>query len=228
MKNNTTIKMYQEKFDRLFSESSYVLESDEKIVQCKYPYPAYWFISNKGRLFSVFGKKIVVLKPNYRKTGKKNHEGKRMGQDWYYDTKSIGKVSMHKLIAEHFLINEFESDEICEVHHKKKRSSFKENEADQCNREDNLQILPQSVHKKLTKFSSKTSQQYDEELKQKVKNNNIPVYQMTQEGLTAFFMNSLQQYIKNSGVDPIVYSANLADDVSEIEAEAHPLKLDKK
>ena len=60
---------------------NYVMQEGEQIVQCKEPYPAYWFMSNKGYLFSAYGNKIKVVKPNHRYTGTKNKDGSRTGQD---------------------------------------------------------------------------------------------------------------------------------------------------
>ena len=40
------------KFDDLMMNTfNYVMQEGEQIVQCKEPYPAYWFMSNKGYLF---------------------------------------------------------------------------------------------------------------------------------------------------------------------------------
>ena len=49
------------KFDDLMMNTfNYVMQEGEQIVQCKEPYPAYWFMSNKGYLFSAYGNKIRI------------------------------------------------------------------------------------------------------------------------------------------------------------------------
>ena len=73
-----TREEYSKKFDDLMMNTfNYVMQEGEQIVQCKEPYPAYWFVSNKGYLFSAYGNKIKVVKPNHRYIGTKNKEGIR-------------------------------------------------------------------------------------------------------------------------------------------------------
>ena len=88
--------------DLMMNTFNYVMQEGEQIVQCKEPYPAYWFMSNKGYLFSAYGNKIKVVKPNHRYTGTKNKDGSRTGQDWYYEYKVKGQkhnkhVSMYRV-----------------------------------------------------------------------------------------------------------------------------------
>ena len=56
-----TREEYAEKFDKLFSKWNYIPQAGEKIVQCKEGYPSYWFISNKGYVFSVYKNNIEVI-----------------------------------------------------------------------------------------------------------------------------------------------------------------------
>ena len=135
------------KFDDLMMNTfNYVMQEGEQIVQCKEPYPAYWFMSNKGYLFSAYGNKIKVVKPNHRYTGTKNKDGSRTGQDWYYEYKVKGQkhnkhVSMYRVMSDCFLENEFGSDDN-EIHHIRKKNQYKPSEGKECNRADNLQLLP--------------------------------------------------------------------------------------
>ena len=123
---------------------NYVMQEGEQIVQCKEPYPAYWFMSNKGYLFSAYGNKIKVVKPNHRYTGTKNKDGSRTGQDWYYEYKVKGQkhnkhVSMYRVMSDCFLENEFGSDDN-EIHHIRKKNQYKPSEGKECNRADNFQL----------------------------------------------------------------------------------------
>lgn len=47
MKKTTRREEYREKFNEQMNKFNYILQDGEKIVQCKAPYPDYWFISNK-------------------------------------------------------------------------------------------------------------------------------------------------------------------------------------
>lgn len=161
-----TKEQYQEKFIRLLEETNYQLQDGEEIIQCKDPYPAYWFVSNKGRLLSVYGGSIRTVKANYRTTGKSNKDGAKKGQDWYYEYKIPGekwntKVTAHTLFAEYFL--GYERHKNLEVHHIKKSKSFSLEESEKCNCVDNLQVLPKQIHQKATKIGSHTKDQLDEE-----------------------------------------------------------------
>ena len=130
---------------------------------------------------------------------------------------------MAQMIAEHFLESEFDSDEELETHHIKKRTTFQPDEAAQCNRADNLQLLPKSIHKKLTHYASKTSEQLDQEVADKVKAAGAPEYRLTQEQLQQILFNALQSCL-SQGIQPITYSTTVTDDVSQVEAEAHPVR----
>lgn len=161
-----TKEQYQEKFIRLLEETNYQLQDGEEIRQCKDPYPAYWFVSNKGYLLSVAGKNIKTVKANYRKTGKSNKDGARSGGNWYYEYKIPGekwntKVTVHTLIAEHFL--GYERNKDLEVHHIKKSKSFFVEESEKCNCVDNLQVLPKQIHQRATKIGSHTQDQIEQE-----------------------------------------------------------------
>ena len=150
MKKTTRREEYKEKFNKQMQVFNYIMQDGEQIVQCKAPYPEYWFISNKGYLFSVYAGKLRILKANHRYIGTMNKNGVRTGQDWYYEHAIEGKynkhIPMHKIMSEHFGKNEFGSEEI-EVHHIRKNLRYKPNDGNVCNRAENLQLLPKEIHK---------------------------------------------------------------------------------
>lgn len=176
-KNMKTKKLtkedYAAKMTRLLEETNYQLQDGEEIRQCKDPYPAYWFVSNRGYLLSVAGKTIKHVKANYRKTGKSSKDGAKNGQNWYYEYKTPEKkwntkVTAHTLIAEHFL--GYERGKDLEVHHIKKSKSFSIEESEKCNCIDNLQVLPKQIHQRATKIGSHTQEKLEEERNKNVIN----------------------------------------------------------
>lgn len=219
---------YKEKFEKLMSKFNYVPQEGEVIVQCNEQYPPYWFISNKGYLFSAYYNDLKMIEPIFDRTGKANAAGERPGKQWRYSRRkesgsNLQRYNMAQMIAEHFLESEFDSDEELETHHIKKRTTFQPEEAAQCNRAENLQLLPKSIHKQLTHYASKTSEQLDQEIADKVKAAGAPEYRLTQEQLQQILFNALQSCL-GQGVQPITYSTSIVDDVTQIEAEAHPIK----
>lgn len=228
-KKKTTREEYAEKFKEQMNILNYIPQEGEKIVQCRHPHPPYWFISNKGYIFSAYKRNLKIVKPIFDRTGIANKSGERNGKSWRYGTRyqksataPLNRWDMGKMIVEYFGENEFLMDEETEVHHKKKRSNFSENEAQKCNSADNLQKLPKSIHKELTHYASKTQKELDQEVENKVKKSGCPVYQFTQEQLQAIFINALQSCLKQ-GVQPVIYTTTITDDVSKVEAEAHPI-----
>ena len=173
MRKKLTRENYAEKFKKMMEVYNFVPQDGEIIMQCHEPYPGWWFISNTGYLYSGYFKNIKVLKPHYRKTGKENKNGERMGHDWYYvynNNEGSPHPTMHKLIAEHFLKCDINYDnEELEVHHIKKRKSFKPDEAVECNKADNLQILPVSVHDRATYYGNHTQGQIDRDNEERIK-----------------------------------------------------------
>lgn len=223
-------EQYKEKFDELFSRINYIPQEGEKIVQCRHPHPPYWFISNKGYIFSAYKRNLEIVKPIFDRTGIANKSGERNGKSWRYGTRyqksataPLNRWDMGKMIVEYFEENEFLMDEETEVHHKKKRSNFSENEAQKCNRIDNLQTLPKSIHKELTHYASKTQKELNQEVEKKVKKSGCPVYAFTEEQLEQILIQALKSCLSN-GVEPIMYTTTVTDDISKIEAEAHPIK----
>lgn len=219
---------YKEKFEKLMSKFNYIPQEGEIIVQCNEQYPPYWFLSNKGCLFSAYYNDLKMIEPIFDRTGKANAAGERPGKQWRYSRRkesgsNLQRFSMAQMIADHFLESEFDSDEELETHHIKKRTTFRPDEAALCNRADNLQLLPKSIHKKLTHYASKTSEQLDQEISEKVKAAGAPEYRLTQEQLQQILFNALQSCL-SQGIQPITYRTSITDDVTQIEAEAHPIK----
>ena len=221
-----TREEYSKKFDDLMMNTfNYVMQEGEQIVQCKEPYPAYWFMSNKGYLFSAYVNKIKVVKPNHRYTGTKNKDGSRTGQDWYYEYKVKGQkhnkhVSMYRVMSDCFLENEFGSDDN-EIHHIRKKNQYKPSEGKECNRADNLQLLPREIHKNLTYYASKTDVDHNKEMEEKIKNADCPSFQLSQEQFQVLLMSALYDCDINVG-KPVMYTTTITENV-----EAHVLDVEK-
>ena len=152
--NERTKSFYKKKFDDLRQHTyNFIPQEDEIFKQCDgITEPSYWFISNYGRLFSVYYKNepLKQIRVNYTKSGTE-----RKQHDWSYVTQYKGKLReprLHRLVAKYFCKNEFEGfaeveGEPLEVHHILPESTFAEDEPFKANRRDNLQILPKSVHR---------------------------------------------------------------------------------
>ena len=171
-KKKFTKEDYAAKMERLLKETNYQLQDGEEIRQCNDPYPAYWFVSNKGYLLSVAGKTIKHIKARYRTTGKTNKDGSKNGGNWFYTyvnkSGKLKNVTVHTLIAEHFL--GYERNKDLEVHHIKKSRSFSSDEFEKCNCVDNLQVLPKQIHQRATKIGNHTQDQLEEERNKKAIN----------------------------------------------------------
>ena len=63
---NITREDYKRKFDKLMETFNFIPQAGEEIVQCREPYPAYWFVSNKGYVLSVSGNGIKYIAPAKR------------------------------------------------------------------------------------------------------------------------------------------------------------------
>lgn len=209
--NERTKEFYKKKFDDLMQHTcNFIPQKGEIFKQCDgIEEPAYWFISNYGRLLSVFYKKqpLVQLTIHYAKTGinRKQH-------DWWYTTKCDGKARqprLHKLVAKYFLKNEFDGyaeveGELLEVHHILPESTFAEDEPFKANRSDNLQILPKSVHKDVS---------YIDNLEKKIsEQDTIPVYLITPQ-----LIQAIQKHIEDG---KLAYMVQKGDN----KATARPLK----
>lgn len=227
-----TREEYKIKFDELFSKMNYIPQAGEEIVQCKEGYPPYWFISNKCRLFSVYNNKIKILKPKFDSTGKANKEGERAGKTWRYGTKKQGeknltRYTLAEIVADHFCEDEWSGyseyeDEPREIHHITKRANFSPDEGEACNRADNLQRLPKSVHKDVNYYSGKTIEELERETRKKLDESGCPQLYCSKQAL----MNLLCQLVTNSRADgecPSIIMTSINKDVKKIKAEAHPI-----
>jgi hypothetical protein len=222
-KKNLTRTEYAEKFKEQMSRFNYIPQEGEVIIQCKESYPPYWFISNKGYLFTAYYNDIKIMTPNYDETGKANSEGKRAGRDWRYGTriggnKNLTRYNMARMMLDHFGKCEFETDEKIVAHHIDKRNNFQSNEAQRCNRADNLQLLPESVHKELTKYASKITDELDKEVEKKVKKSGCPQY------YTNDLMSLIEPPLKESqelGIGAVFVMDE--SDPNNIKAKAYPI-----
>lgn len=201
---NITREDYKRKFDKLMETFNFIPQAGEEIVQCREPYPAYWFVSNKGYVLSVSGNGIKYIAPAIKKTGVKNKNGERSGRDWYVNSSAInGKktsVSIHKIVADHFCINEFSGDYEGDTHHIIKKNSFADNQWKECNEAANLQKLPTEIHQELTQYSKKQPEQIEAEWDQQIKEDHAEVINMTNDQMIALINTLIQQ-----GVDCRVY-----------------------
>ena len=209
--NEKTKEFYKKKFDDLRQHTyNFIPQEDEIFKQCDgITEPSYWFISNYGRLFSVYYKNepLKRISVNYTKSGTE-----RKQHDWSYVTQYKGKQReprLHRLVAKYFLKNEFDGyaeveGEPLEVHHILPESTFAEDEPFKANRSDNLQILPKSVHREVShidRFEKKISEQ-----------DTIPVYLITPQ-----LIQAIQKHIEDGKLAYIVQQ-------DDKKATARPLK----
>lgn len=201
---------YQEKFDSL-----YIPQDDELIIQCHDPYPPFWFISNKGGVYSVAYNRLQRVKAY------PTSEGQDKKLVWHYkyiDQNGKAKhAKLHQLVAVHFKEDEFDDDPRYdgiprEVHHINKTANFSPDETENCNNADNLQILPRNVHKQATTYGNRTTEQDKERLKKLEKRDN-PVHIHLQKGgldvvLYYLVANNLiaELYIKDNDGNVIVHT----------------------
>lgn len=228
MKNKLTRQQYKEKFDQQMERFNYIKQPGEVILQCNAPYPEYWFLSNKGYLFTAYYNDVRIIKPNPTETGAKNKEGKRTGQNWEYEYKVAGEknnrhVAMHKLMAEMFVEDEFTSDEDRDVHHIQKRTSFDVSQPQFCNRAENLQRIPTPIHKQATYYGSKTMEELDKETQKKIEESGCPQFFLTQQQFQMVLESVLKSRIA-AGVQPYVIMTTVEDDVSKIKVDVQPVK----
>lgn len=219
-----TREEYAEKFNEQMNRYNYIPQAGEHIKQCEAPYPDYWFASDKGYVFTAYYKDVKILNDNPTEQGLKNKSGVRAGKKWRYSNE--GKdVPTWKVIADTFCENEFTGyeNESEHIHHIQKRQTFEPNEGKLCNRAENLQKLPTPIHRELNHYHSKTMKELDEETQEKIIKSGCPVYGFTEEGLEQFLIQAIRSSLAN-GVEPIIYTTTITDDVSQIKAEAHPVK----
>lgn len=204
MRKKLTRKQYAEKFEKL----NYIFQDGEVIKQCVAPYPCYWFVSNCGYVLSLHGKKVKKLKARWNPRVKQ----------WEYEYRPKGaknnkKVIVWKIIAEYFCECQFETEEEIQTHHINPRKNFKPDESEKCNRADNLQALPKSIHKRATYFGNHTQDQLDRESDDRVKKAGCPDIQinLNSEQFMAWLISAMQDSI-DRGVSPYAYLITNTDD----------------
>lgn len=213
---------YKKIFQKLMRKSNYVLEEGEEFRQCKEPYPPYWFVSNQGYVLSVYRNKIKRITHSIKRTGKKGKNGERPRRDWFYRYSVNGKkanVTEHKLVADHFLENEFTGDTSGEIHHICPQSSFADNEGMKCNRVDNLQKLPPDVHSVVTRLSRKTPEQIEEAWDRKAKKDNAKIIELPGEQVAGMLVGMVNCFVQQGCQAMIVIEGK-----NEQEMSAYPIK----
>ena len=208
-----TKEEYQKKWEKLMESFNFIPQDGEEIVQCKEPYPAYWFVSNKGYVLSVHGNGIKYIAPAIRHTNKRNKKGERTGRHWFYCYSVGGKkanVTLHKLVADHFIINEFTGDQTGDNHHVVPKSSFADDEWKKCNEAKNLQKLPPEIHKELTWYSQRPAEKIEAEMDQQITEDHAEVIELPQKQLTEQ-MVALANTLIQQGVDCRVYMVRDSD-----------------
>ena len=103
---------------------------------------------------------------------------------------------------------------------------YKPSEGKECNRAENLQLLPREIHKNLTYYASKPDAEHNKELEEKIKNADCPSFQFPQEQFQDLLMVALYD-CNVSGGKAIMYTTTITDNVEDIEAEAHVLDVGK-
>lgn len=115
-----------------------------------YPYPQYWFITSKSKLYSVYGNKIKLIKPNW--SHRKNDIHYNFWSYQYMDTNDGKKhtVKMHTILAQHFLLSPetllLYPDLEYHVHHIIPTKFFNKDEPYKCNALSNLQVVSAQLH----------------------------------------------------------------------------------
>lgn len=151
-KTNKNEIYYQNKFLQLYKQSG-LLVAGEEVRQCMSPYPAYHFISDRGCLYSVYGKQLILRKPSWQYQQKNKQDTDRNVWVYSYTNRITGKqeqVKMHILLAKHFRVNRFAqfapNDLNSHVHHINPTHNYTSQQAYDCNRLNNLQVAPSTLH----------------------------------------------------------------------------------
>ena len=152
-RNTRSSKDWKAKYKELRAETDIKLEPDEKIKQCKKPYPAYWWITNRGRLFSIWNNRIEQLKPEVNYCGKK-----RDHLVWRYNYKGNRHVPVDKLVFDHFGKSEWDDyDGNLDLHHIFGMKHWNEDDCFEASRIENIQAIPrEKVHPFATELDNKT------------------------------------------------------------------------
>lgn len=194
---------YKTKFETMVKRENWIFGEHEEIKQCNAPLPVYWFISSYGYLYSAYHNKIKVLVPNYSKCGSSRTEN-----DWEYQYREPHKktnthIRAHKLVGEYFsddrFVNlpQFKDDDI-DFHHIHKKSNYKPNEGRECNRAENIQKLPKTLHKNVTKVD------IDPHWLDKAIEEHPEQYQVLPHDLSVKIMEKIMQNKELTSTTPVV------------------------
>lgn len=148
-KEEQTKEFCQKRMLEMCNKHPELFQPNEKIMQCKYPYPSYWFITSTSRLYSVYGKDLKLLKPTPDPSLSKPNQRKWCYGYTHPETKKKKKVRMHVILAEHFLLNRFQHlypDLKYHIHHIIPTHEFDWNQPYECNALSNIQIIPAKLH----------------------------------------------------------------------------------
>lgn len=183
---------YQQILKNELNKINYIPQASEQIIQCKPPYPDYWFISNMGYLFTVSSGKIEIIQPTHELCEKHKMQ---WCYSYYNGTKPV-TVRMQRLVAEHFW-GLAHGDRSKEVHHIQRSLSFTADQPQYCNRVTNLQLLDKSTHRDLTNYAHRDEQKYRDKIRQQAMQDGATHIQMSQNHLINFVNNILE----NAGDD---------------------------
>lgn len=133
------------------AKSDIGLEPDEKITQCKEPYPEYWYVTDRARVFSIWNNKIKQLKPYADpNTGKKRDQ-----LVWTYHYRNR-KITSDKICWDHFGEPEWDDwDGKLDLHHIFAMKNFDEGDCFEASRIENIQAIPRDpIHQFATMFDN--------------------------------------------------------------------------
>ncbi len=137
------------------NDKAYKNLGEEEVVQCHIgTYPDYWFISNMGRVYSMYGNRIRQLKPAF-KTFCGNIKWTLRNGNKTYD--------LHRMVAEHFM----GATDADEVEHIRSVVCFNPDEWSEANRVSNLRLKSSNQTRNTTCISTevqKVEERWTEEI----------------------------------------------------------------
>ena len=146
-----TREQYYDQFCRLMNRLNYIPEEGEVIVQANKNYPQYWFISNKGRVFTVSRNCKNILKPYCGRVGRN-----RKRKQWTLHRTQKKIVPIHRLVLEHFCPDEIErivsQGKEWDGHHVIPVTRFSKDQPQFANRLSNLQVVEAERHKRANRY----------------------------------------------------------------------------
>lgn len=212
-------EFYQAKFLKLLEkkENKQLFRAGEEIKQCMYPYPQYWFITSKSKLYSVYGSDIKLIKPSWYKTKNKDHYN-----IWNYHYMLDGKlhtVRMHVILAQHFLLSpeilSMHLDLEYHVHHIIPTKYFSKDEPYKCNALSNLQVVSAQLHNNvISSLEHNPNWFIDLAKKQKAK---IEEFEPNSkdELILKYYLNHIIKHYPEQAKDILVLVQDVTDDESK-------------